>query len=212
MRIEEDIQVRSNLQITLYDRGKKRKHFQATHNIIVYGGRTFLIENIAAQSFSGAGFTRHQNTVVRYIGFGIGGTRQNSADAVSSPLSDAYPGGYGGTNVQTDIDRNVGRLERPVLASAGLWMKEVATPATFLSVSEVQWTTTFGQLDINLAPHTAMPLSEVAMYKSSADPALPNGGAGAYPGPTGQTLAYDTFDTFHKNAAFTAVVQWAWRF
>lgn len=212
MRIEEDIEVRSNLQITMFDRGKKCRHFQLTHNIIVYGGRTFLIENIAAQSFSGAGFTRHQNTVVRYIGFGIGGTRQTDPAAAASPLSDPYPAGYGGTNLQTDIDLNVGRLERPVKATSTLWMKEVATPATFLSASEVQWTATFGQLDINIAPFTSIPLSEVAMYKSSADPTLPNGAAGSYPGATGQTLAYDTFDPFSKNAAFTAVVQWAWRF
>jgi len=212
MKLQEDLEVRSNLQITMYDRGKRKAHFQQTHNIIVYGGRTFIIENIAAAPFSGAGFTRHQNTVVRYIGFGIGGTRQNSSAASTAPLSSAYPTGYPGSNLQTDVDRNVNKLERPVKATSTLWMKEVATPATFLSVSEVQWTATFGQLDVNISPFTSIPVSEVAMYKSSADPTLPNGAAGAYPGAGGQVLAYDTFDSLSKNAAFTAVVQWAWRF
>lgn len=212
MKLLADLEVRSNLLITGYDRGKRKVLCQATHNIIVNGGRQFLVENIAAQSFAGASFTRHQNTVVRYIGFGIGGTRQTEPDASSSPLSDTYPAGYGGTNAQTDVDVAVGRLERPVLATATNWMKEVSTPATFLSASEVQWTATFGQLDINLAPHTSMPISEIGMYKSSADPTLPNGGAGTYPGPTGQMLAYDTFDSFGKHAAFSLVVQWAWRF
>lgn len=212
MKLNEDLEVRSNLLISGFDRGKRRVLFQQTHNIVVNGGRQFLVENIAASAFAGAAFTRHQNTVVRYIGFGIGGTRQADPDAAATPLSDAYPGGYGGTNAQTDVDRTVGLLERPVLATATAWMKEVATPATFLSTSEVQWSATFGQLDINLAPHTSMPISEIGMYKNSADPTLPNGGAGTYPGPTGQLLAYDTFDSFPKHAAFSLLVQWAWRF
>jgi hypothetical protein len=212
MRLKEDLEVEGNLEIIGYDRGKRRVLYQRTHNIIVNNGRSFLVENIAASAFAGSSFTRHQNTVVRYIGFGIGGDRQVEADASASPLADTYPAGYGGTNTQDDATVAVARLERPVLATATNWMKEVATPATFLSATEVQWTATFAQADLNLAPYTSMPISEIGMYKSSADPTLPNGGAGTYPGPTGHMLAYDTFDSFPKHSAFSIVVNWAWRF
>lgn len=207
----EDIEVKWNLEILGFERGKRKVLHQRTHNIVVNTGRQFICENLAAQSLSPGGFVRHQNTVIRYIGFGIGGNRQNSPSAGSSPLSDVYPAGYGGTNDQTDDDTSVGILERPVLATATHWMTEVAAPATFPDATSVQWVASFGQADINIAPHTSIPLSEIGLYKSSADPELPNGGAGAYPGPTGHLAAYDTFDTLNKTAFFSFLARWTWR-
>ena len=212
MRLNEDIEVRSNLEILGFDRGKKRVLAHLLHNIVVTNGRKFLCENVAAASFAGASFTRQQNTVVRYIGFGIGGNRQTEPAATTPPLSSTYPTGYGGTNAQNDVTVGVGGLERPVLATATHWMKEVAAPATFLSDSEVQWQATFDQLDLNLAPYTEMPISEIMMYSSAADPTLPNGVAGTYPGGAGAGLAYDVFDSFNKHGAFSVLVKWAWRF
>lgn len=208
----EDLEVSWNLEILGFERGKRKILHQRTHNIVVNTGRQFICENIAASSLSPGGFVRHQNTVVRYIGFGIGGTRQNNPAANSSPLSDAYPAGYGGTNTQTDTSTAVGRLERPVLATASDWMVQVAAPATFPDATSVQWVASFGQTDLNIAPHTSVPLSEIGLYKSSADPTLPNGGAGTYPGPTSNLVAYDTFDTLNKTAFFALLARWTWRF
>lgn len=207
----EDIEVSWNLEILGFERGKRKVLHQRTHNIVVNTGRQFICENLAAQSFSPGGFVRHQNTVIRYIGFGIGGTRQNNPSAGTSPLSDAYPAGYGGTNAQTDTSTAVGLLERPVLATASSWMTEVASPATFPDATSVQWVASFSQGDINVAPHSSIPLSEIGLYKSSADPTLPNGGAGTYPGPTGHLAAYDTFDTLNKTAFFSLLARWTWR-
>lgn len=207
----EDVEVRWNLEILGFERGKRKILHQRTHNIVVNTGRQFICENLAAQSFSPGGFVRHQNTVIRYIGFGIGGTRQNSSSAGTSPLSDTYPAGYGGTNAQTDTSTAVGLLERPVKATATDWMVEVAAPATFPDATSVQWVASFAQGDINVAPYSSIPLSEIGLYKSSADPTLPNGGAGTYPGPTGHLAAYDTFDTLNKTAFFSFLARWTWR-
>lgn len=210
-RKPEDVDVSWNLEILGFERGKKKILHQRTHNIVVNTGRQFICENLSAASFSSGGFTRHQNTVVRYIGFGIGGTRQNNPAAGTSPLSDTYPAGYGGTNAQTDTSVAVSAIERPVLATASLWMSEVAAPATFPDATSVQWSASFGQSDINVAPYTSVPLSEIGLYKSSAVPTLPNGGAGAYPGPGGHMVAYDTFDTLNKTAFFSIIARWTWR-
>lgn len=207
----EDIAVTWNLEILGFERGKRKILHQRSHNIVVNSGRQFICENLSAASFSPGGFTRQQNTVIRYIGFGIGGTRQNNPAAGSSPLSDTYPSGYGGTNTQTDIDVTVGILERPVLATDTRWLTEVAAPATYPDATSVQWIASFGQADINVSPYFSVPLSEIGLYKSSADPLLPNGGAGTYPGPTGHLAAYDTFDTLNKTAFFSLIARWSWR-
>jgi hypothetical protein len=205
------IEVKWNLEILGFDRGKKKVLHQRTHNIVVNAGRQFICEAISASVLSAGGFTRTQNHVVRYIGFGIGGTRQNNAAAASAPLSTAYPSGYGGTNAQTDTDVTVGRLERPVKYSSTHWLKEVVAPATYPDATTVRWESSFGQTEINIAPYDSVPLSEIGLYKSSADPTLPNGGAGTYPGPTGHMIAYDTFDTLNKTGFFTMVARWSWR-
>ncbi len=200
-----------NIELIGHDRGKRKVLHERTHNILVNEGRSFVCENIAASAFAGPSFTRHRNTVVRYMGFGIGGNRQTAPSASASPYSDAYPAGYGGTNVQNDTSLTTGRLERPVKATSTDWLVEVATPATFPSPTQVQWVCVFSQAAINIGSFTSVPLAEIALYSSAADKTLPNGGAGTYPGPTGNVLAYDTFDPFNKNAFFSVTAKWTWR-
>jgi hypothetical protein len=214
VRFLETIETSWNLEIDLLERGKRRRWHQRTHNIVVNTGRQFLAENITPSSLGPSSFVRTQNTVVRYVGFGIGGSRQNASDALAPPYSSAYPAGYGGTNVQTDVDVTVGRLERPVKATTGpdLWMREISTPGTFPTAQSTRFIAVFGQTDINFGAFTSVPLSEIGLYKSSADSSLPNGGAAAYPGPTGHLIAYDTFDTIHKTGVFSIEVRWEWRF
>ena len=219
MRLHEPIEVRWNLQIDLFERGKRRPHYSSrTHNIIVNTGRQFFCEVITPQSLGSGSFVRHQDTVVRYIGFGIGGTRQNSPDASASPYSDLYPAGYdyapaGTHNAQTDDDVTVSILERPVQVTADpLWMRQISTPGTFPTGQQTTFIATFASADINIGSFTSVPLSEIDLFKSSADPSLPNGSAGSYPGAGSHLVAYDTFDTLHKTGSFSIQVQWTFRF
>lgn len=215
MKLVTPIELKWNLQIDLEDRGKRKIWHQRTHNIVVNTGREFLAKVITPASLGGGGsFTREDNSVVRYIGFGIGGTRQYSPAAGSAPLSTAHPVGYGGTNAQADDDETVARLERPVRVTAGpdVWMKEVVTPGTFPAFRETTFIAVFNRTDINVGAFTSVPLSEITLYKSSADPSLPNGGAGAYPGATGHAVAYDTFDSFSKTGSFQISVRWTFRY
>jgi hypothetical protein len=212
MRVAESLEVRWNLEIDVFERGKRRVWHQRTHNIVVNTGRQFICEVITPQSLGPGSFVRTQDEVVRYIGFGIGGARQTSPDAAAAPYSDPYPAGYNGTNTQDDDDVTVTQLERPVLVTnAPLWMKEISTPGTFPSATSTTFVAVFSKTDINFGAFTSVPLAEIALFSSGADPSLPNGAAGAYPGGFGYTLAYDTFDPFHKNGNFTIEVRWTFQ-
>jgi hypothetical protein len=213
--IVETVEMKFNVEIDIFERGKRRRWHQQTHNIVVNNGRQFMAELITPASLGAGTFTRTQDTIVRYIGFGIGGSRQSSPVAGASPYSDAAPAGYGGTNAQTDVDVTVGRLERPVRVTTGpdVWMKQIAAPGTFDAGNRrTTFIATFSESDINFGSFTSVPISEIGLYKSSADPTLPNGGAGAYPGPTSHLIAYDTFDPFAKTGAFNIEARWQWRF
>jgi hypothetical protein len=211
MQLVDQLELKWNLEIIGIDRGKRRILHQRTHNIVVNNGRQFILESISAAAFSGSNFTRVQNTVVRYVGLGIGGSRQNYPASTQSPLSDAYPGGYGGTNAQDDATLTVSRLERPVKATSALWLKQVAAPPVFPAVRRVTWSALFDAADLNLAPHTVMPISEVGLYSSAADPTQPNGGSGPYPGATNSMIAYDTFISLQKTGYWSLLVNWTWQ-
>lgn len=210
MDLHSAFEVKWNIEILGFDRGKKKVLHNRTHNIVVNNGRQFIVENISASAFAGSAFTRQQNSVVRYIGFGIGGNRQTYPGASQSPLADAYPGGYGGTNAQSDSDVAVARLERPVKCTQSAWMKEVAAPATYPNATSVQWTALFDVYDLNLAPYTVMPISEIGLFSSRADPTLPNGGVGTYPGVGTSMVAYDNFPTLPKTAYWSLLARWTW--
>lgn len=213
MKIQDEIELKWNIEIVVLDRGKQRIHHQNTHNIVVNTGRQMMAENMTASSFGPGTFVRHQDSVVRYIGFGVGGSRQNNPAALAAPFSDAYPGGYGGTNVQTDDDVTVSRLERPVAVTAApLWMREISTPGTFPTARSTRYIATFSETDLNIGAFTSVPLSEIALFKSSANPALPNGSSGTYPGAGAHTVAYDTFEPFSKTGSFVIEVRWELRF
>lgn len=212
MRLNEQLELDWNVKITLIDRGKRKVWHEHTHNIVVNTGRQFILENISPQSLGPSTFVRIQDSVIRYIGLGIGGNRQTDPAASASPLSDTYPAGYGGTNTQTDTDLTVTGLERPVkvTASPDLWMREITTPVS-TTATTATYVSVFSQSDINFGSYTSMPLSEIALYKSTADPSLPNGSAGAYPGAGAHTVAYDAFDPVSKTGVFSIEVQWTWR-
>lgn len=217
MRKIETVEVRVNVEIDLFERGKRRLvHRSRSHNIIVNTGKQFMAESITAAAFGGGGtFTRTRDQVVRYIGFGIGGSRQSNPSAGASPFSDAPPAGYAGTNTQTDVDVTVGRLERPIRVSGGpdVWLKQISAPGTFDSGNRyTTFIATFGETELSYGSFLSVPLSEIGLYSSSADPTLANGGAGAYPGPTGHMIAYDNFDPISKSGGVIVEARWQWRF
>jgi hypothetical protein len=213
--LNEDIEVTWNLELFVEDRGKRKIWHQRTHNIVVNIGREYQARTITPATLgAGGSFTRHDDTVMRYIGFGIGGARQSSTSASATPLSDAPPAGYAGTNTQPDDDPSVARLERPVRVSGGpdVWMQQIVTPGTFPSFRETTFIANFGPTALSYGSFISVPLSEIGLYKSSADPTLPNGAAGAYPGGTGHMTAYDTFDPFSKTGGWTIQARWTFRY
>ena len=212
MQVHERFELKWNLEILGFERGKKRNLLSRTHNIVTNNGRQFVMEVISASAFAaGTGFTRQREAVVRFIGFGIGGSRQVAPEAAQSPLSDNYPAGYGGGNDQTDDDVTVTRLERPVKATSGLWLKQLSAPPTFPTPMSVRYTAFFDEADVNLGAVISMPVAEVGLYSSLADPSLPNGGTGAYPGATNHMIAYDTFKTLYKTGFLSLQVNWTWQ-
>jgi hypothetical protein len=195
-----------NIELDVRERGKIVQR-ERTHNIVTNIGRQFLAEVIVSSTTPV--ITRHQDTVVRYVGFGIGGSRQNSSIASAAPFSTDYPG----SNTQTDTDLTVTGLQRPVqVTSAPLWMREITAPATFPTATSVRFTSVFSETDLNFGSYASVPLSEIGLFTSAADPSLPNGAAGAYPGAGGLMIAYDTFNTIHKSGVFSIEVRWEFRF
>ncbi len=195
----EDIELKWNVQISLEERGKQKIHHRS-HNIFTNVGRQFVLENISAAAFpSASSFTRLQDSVVRYIGFGLGGTRQNSSLAALAPIGTTL---YPGSNAQTDTDPTSTRLD--------LWMRQVGVIGSLPAQNRAVYVAVFSNTDLQVGA-TSMPLSEIGLFKSSADPSLPNGSVGAYPGPGGHMIAYDTFDTLHKTGQFSIRVEWSLR-
>lgn len=196
-----------NIELDVRERGKIVQR-ERTHNIVTNIGRQFLAEVIVSDTPAPT-ITRHQNTVVRYIGFGIGGSRQNSSIATNPPFSIDYPG----VNTQTDTNLAVTGLQRPVkVTSAPLWMREITAPATFPTATSVRFTAVFSETDINFGSYASVPLSEIGLFSSAASTALPNGASGVYPGAGGLMFAYDTFNTIHKSGLFSIEVRWEFRF
>lgn len=211
MRRKSTIELEHNIEINLVERGRRKLWHYAMHNIVTDTGRQFILEAITPSNLSPGSFVRTQDQVVRYIGFGIGGSRQTDPLAAASPLADAHPGGYAGSNAQSDDDPTVQTLERPILTDGTNYLKEINTPGTFTTSTESTYVATFSRSDLNLGVHSIMPISEIGLYTSAADPTLPNGSAGAYPGAGGSLVAYDTFNSIPKSGVFSIEVRWTIR-
>ncbi len=204
--IIDEIEVKQNLSLIARERGKivaKREG----HNIWLNLGREYLASLIAYQSFSP--LTPERDDRVRYMGFGIGGTRQVAPGvANSTPISPPYVG----TNVQTDTDPTITTLERPVRISGSssaypglagdIWVGQVQAPAVHDLPTEVTFRRLFTQLEVSYAPFTSVPLSEIGLFTSAAVP-------GNHLNPI---IAYDTFDTMSKTSAVAIEVVWTIRF
>lgn len=206
MRFIETIEVRSNLILTFRERGKIVARREG-HNIWVNLGREYLASLIAYSSFSPV--ARENDNGLRYMGLGIGGTQQLAlSTANSSPVGDAYAG----TNAQTDTVPTVTRLERPVRVSgsgdpypgqfADVWLGQVQAPAEHPTATQTVLRRLFIELEVSYSPFLSVPLSEAGLFSGGANPNVFNN----------TLVAYDTFDTVSKTAAFDAEIEWTIRF
>lgn len=206
MRIVETIPVKNNLILTARERGKIVARREG-HNIWLDLGREYLAQLISFNSFGPD--TPVRNDRIKYMGMGIGGTRQLAlATANSAPISPPYSG----TNAQDDVTAAVTTLERPVRVSGSTtnypgisgdaWIGQVSAPPDLSGGTEVVFTRVFTATEISYGPFLSVPLSEVMLFTSAADPEnYQNTG-----------VAYDTFDTISKTSAINLEVKWTIRF
>lgn len=209
MRIHDKIEVRNNLSITARERGKIVTRRDG-HNIWVDLGREYLAGLISLASQVPE--VPNRNDRIKYMGFGIGGTRQLIPDlANGEPLVSAYPGG----NAQTDTDPTVTTLERPVRISGSttgpsdpyavtdVWLGAVQAPVTFPTATQVMFRRFFPQTEISYGPFTSVPVSEIGLFTSDASPTGE---------PHNTLVAYDTFDSMPKTGSVEFEVEWVIRF
>ena len=197
MRFNEDIQVKSNVFITARERGKIVERREG-HNIFLDFGREWLAKLISFETFDPD--TYQDDNRIKYMGFGIGGTRQIAPEfADSAPLTDYGPVG---SFTQTDTDPTVVHLERPVQVESGLWVGQVQAPAEHDTPTSTTFRRLFTSEEISFSPYISVPLSEVGLFISNANTAFYGN----------NIVAYDTFDTISKTTAFELEVIWTLRF
>jgi hypothetical protein len=206
MRIVDTIEVRSNLIITARERGKIVDRREG-HNIWLNLGREYLAQLIAFQSFGPDVAVR--NDRIKYMGVGIGGTKQIALPtANSAPISPPYTG----TNVQDDATPIITTIERPVRLSGSSsaypgiagdqWIGQIQAPPDLSGGTEVVFRRVFTEDEVSYGPFSVVPISEVMLYTSAADPEnYQNTG-----------VAYDTISTLAKTSAVAIEFEWTIRF
>lgn len=204
LRTRDVIEVRSNLELTMRERGKIVDR-RVGHNIWLNTGREYLARLIAFQSFGPD--VPEEDQRVKYMGLGIGGTQQ-----LVSPIPAPVGTTYTGTNSQVDTDPTLTVLERPVRISGsdtaypGIagdeWVGQIQAPAGHPVATQTVFRRVFTQTEVSYAPFLSVPLSEVGLFLSGADPENYQN----------TMIAYDTFDTISKTTAFELEVVWTIRF
>lgn len=196
MSFSDRVEVKSNLKLTVRERGKIVTRREG-HNIWLDVGRGWMLNLFSYATLPG--LTTYEDNRIRYIGLGIGGTRQLLTGVANAP---PLLGDYPGTNLQTDTDPTVTELERPVQASSGIWLLEVGSPPDF-GVNQVTYSRIIGQSDVTYGSYNMVPLSEVMLFTNAADPTQSvNGGYG---------IAYDTYDSIPKTGAIDIELAWTLR-
>ena len=206
MRIVDIIEVKQNLSLIARERGKIVARRDG-HNIWLDLGREYLAQLISLASFGPDVPVREDR--IKYMGVGIGGTRQLAlATANSAPISPPYVG----ANTQTDADPTVTTLERPVRVSGSAtaypgiagdaWIGQVQVPPDLTISTQVTFRRVFSGTEVSYGPFLSVPLSEVALFTNAAAPV----------NYLNTAVAYDTFDTLSKTAAIDIEAVWTIRF
>jgi len=203
LRLVETIRVRQNLIITARERGKIVARREG-HNIWLDLGSEWLAALIGYYSLSPD--TPERDDRIKYMGLGIGGNRQL---ALATANSGVLNSDYGGTNNQTDTDPTITTLERPVRVSGGsgapaagdAWVVSVQAPPGHPIASQAVFQRVFTQLEVSYYPYLTVPLSEIGLFTSAADPQYYKN----------NPVAYDTFDTISKTVAVELEVEWTIR-
>lgn len=206
LRLKEDLEVKSNLLLTMRERGKIVARREG-HNIWVSLGSEYLAERISLQSYDPD--VPYNNYHLKYMGLGIGGTAQKALDTANNP---PISGPYVGTNDQVDTDLTVTTIERPVRVSGSesaypgvagdAWVGLIGSSDPNTVPTQTTLRRTFTQSEINYGSFVSVPLSEIGLFLSSADPENYQN----------LLVAYHTFDTLMKTAAFSLEVIWTIRF
>lgn len=206
MRIVDIIEVKQNLSLIARERGKIVARRDG-HNIWLDLGREYLAQLISLSSFNPDVPVREDR--IKYMGVGIGGTRQLAlAVANAAPISPPYVG----ANTQTDSDPTVTTLERPVRVSGSAtaypgiagdaWIGQVQVPPDLTISTQVTFRRVFSGTEVSYGPFLSVPLSEVALFTNAAAPV----------NYLNTAVAYDTFDTLSKTAAIDIEAVWTIRF
>ena len=199
------------------------------HNVFVNGGRRWLRNTCAAVSFDGLADTGDQhlldveapgrnavsNFKPRWMAIGVGGTLQHW----TTP----------GPGLQTE-SVGIDHLEDPIAINDTMWMKEILPSGLPSEDTEgVNYPSDYiirlrgvfdtGDLSYEPAPGnearniygTLVPMSEIALFTSEADPTVKPGG-GASPPPVDGIIAYHIFATIPKSPGIIFEVDWDLRF
>lgn len=206
MQLVETIEVKQNLSLVARERGKIVAR-RVGHNIFLDLGREWLSELIAYQSFGPD--VPFRDDRIKYMGLGIGGSRQVALGVANSP---PITPPYSGTNVQTDTDPTVQTLERPVRVSGSAaaypgiagdeWVGLIGSADPNTVPKQVTYTRVFTQVEVSYGAFASVPLSEIGLFTSAADPENYQNTA----------VAYDTFDTLSMTTAIELEVDWTLRF
>jgi len=206
LQIVDEIEVKQNLRIIARERGKIVAQRDG-HNIWLNLGREYLAKLIAFISLGPD--VPELDFRVKYMGLGIGGTAQ-VAPGVANALPISPP--YVGTNVRTDVDPTVTYLERPVRVTGSsspypglagdVWLGTIQAPPGHATPYETTFSRFFSSLEVSYLPFLSVPLSEIMLFTSGADPGIYHN----------LGIAYDTFDTLSKTFAVELQVDWTLRF
>lgn len=231
------IQVKANMFITAYERGKKVPSMcRESHNIWVNLGREFLPRVISPESFISGVVAGPVNPYwVQYFAFGIGGNKQTIDIANFYPtLDQAYPGG----NTYDKLTHETLYLERPLMVtgtpdnppdhtSVGLWGKQLDLippifPDQLSGVSSVvEFQVTLLETDIHLVDtYPAIPISEVGMVLSSQVMSQATGDVYDYSSPPAyigeasrqHIVAYNNFAPITKTPTISLQFNWQLQF
>ncbi len=193
MLTNDAIVAKYNIEMIARERGKLLFR-RDTHNIFVSVGTEWLAQVIAGEL----------STCCKYMGVGIGGSKQVLDLVDVPPLSDSYP--TVGARSQTDIDPLVTALERPVCITStavpitpgqDVWLKEVSTP-THPTPNKARFTCVFTESEISFGTFTVVPISEIGLFTSDKNVLIR----------TNQLVAYDTFHPISKTSAIELEVRW----